>query len=99
MEIIKSIISTIKEQILLHHSDITKPFVIETDASDIGLGGILLQENKIVGIFSYKLHGAEKNYTTTEKELLSIFKTLQHFRTMILGSKVTVKTDYKTFYS
>ncbi|KAF9756168.1 Transposon Tf2-6 polyprotein, partial [Nosema granulosis] len=91
---VDKIISIIKEQIKLHHPDISKPFVVETDASDIGLGGVLLQDDKIVGLFSYKLHKSEKNYTTTEKELLAIVKTLQHFRSMVLGSKITVKTDH-----
>lgn len=37
----------------------------------------------------------KKRYTTTEKELLAIVKALQHFRQLILGDKIIVKTDHK----
>ncbi len=50
-QVISSITDIIRNQILLHHPDTSKPFVLTTDASDIGTGGILTQEDNIVGIF------------------------------------------------
>ncbi|KAF9760652.1 Transposon Tf2-9 polyprotein [Nosema granulosis] len=90
-----SVIKIIKSQIILHHPDLDKEFVLKTDASDEGVGALLYQEEKLVGIYSNKLKAAEKNYTTTEKELLAIIKALKHFKSIILGTRIKVLTDHK----
>ncbi|XP_074297249.1 uncharacterized protein LOC141627954 [Silene latifolia] len=54
--------------------DITKPFEVETNASDYALGGVLLQEGHPVAFESRKLNGAETRYAAQEKELLAIMK-------------------------
>ena len=42
-----------------------------------------------------RFKGAEKNYFTTEKELLSIVRCLEKFRIYILGQPLTIITDNK----
>ena len=62
-----------KETLLLY-PDWNKYFVIHTaDASDYQLGVVISQEVKPIAFFSRKLNKAQKNYTTTEKELLEIY--------------------------
>ncbi|KAF9760655.1 Transposon Tf2-9 polyprotein [Nosema granulosis] len=92
---IKEIVKDIKTNIVLHHPDLENPFTISTDASDEGIGAVLEQEGKVVGLYSHKLQTAEKNYTTTEKELLAIIKALKHFRPIIFGCEILVKTDHR----
>ncbi|KAF9760579.1 Retrovirus-related Pol polyprotein from transposon 17.6 [Nosema granulosis] len=66
-QVMDKILKLIKTQIVLHHPDLSKPFLLKTDASDEGLGATLYQDNKLIGIYSNKLQKSELNYTTTEK--------------------------------
>ena len=42
-----------------------------------------------------RANSSQQNYTTTEKELISIVATLKEFRNIILGHQITVYTDHK----
>ncbi len=57
--------------------DYTKDFILCTDASDIGLGGILMQERNgnahpPIAYASRLCTAAEKNYSITERETLAV---------------------------
>src|SRR5258708_38599950 len=76
--------------------------MVETDASDHAIAGILLvttQDNEIhpVAFFSHSLQGAEKNYDTHDKELLAVFKAFKNWRHFLEGSAkvIDMVTNHK----
>jgi hypothetical protein len=85
----------IAKETLLAYPDFNKKFTIHTDASDFQLGAVITQENKPLAFYSRKLTSSQRNYTTTEKELLSIVETLKEFRNILLGYEIEIFTDHK----
>ena len=70
------------------------------DASDYAIGAVLRQrEDKKAFVIYYAnktLDSAQSNYTTAEKEFLAVVFTLEKFRSYIVGSPVSIFTDYAT---
>ncbi len=64
---------------LAAYPDLNKRFDVYTDASDFQLGPCTIQEGRPVAYFSRKLTKSQQNYTTMEKEMLSIVATLEKF--------------------
>ena len=89
---IKKIVS---REVLLSYPDFSDTFEIHTDASKYQLGAVISQKGRPIAFYSRKLNSAQVNYTTTERELLSIVETLKEFRNILLGQKIRVYTDHK----
>ena len=74
-------------------------FIVNTDASDYGYGAFLEQEidgkNRIISYYSKCYTAAQRNYSTSEKELLSIVKAVEHWKVFLYGKEFTVYTDHQ----
>ena len=77
------------QETLLTYPDWDKHFDIHTDASDYQLGAVISQMGKPIAFFSRKLNSAQQNYTTTEKELLSIAEWLKEFRNIFFAYPIS----------
>ncbi|MGL5900688.1 MAG: RNase H-like domain-containing protein, partial [Lactobacillaceae bacterium] len=90
---IHEIIDEICKGVKLAFPDYTKKFTLECDASDVGIGSVLKQEDKIIGYFSKKLKHSELNYSIVEKEYLAMLLSMIHFEKIIQGNYVEIYTD------
>ena len=80
--------------------DLEKEFILITDASSIAIGAILAQYDtcgklKIISAFSKKMDKAQTNYSVTDKELLGLVKSIDHYRHYLLGREFQLWTDHK----
>lgn len=88
---------------MLKHPDPTIPFVLEVDASEVGVGAILSQRQGCpaklfpCAYFSRKLSEAERNYDVGNRELLAIKAALEEWRHWLEGAQhpFVIYTDHK----
>ena len=83
---------------ILAYPDYTLPFILDTDASQVGTGAVLSQKQKegekVVAYYSKMFSPEEMNYCVTRKELLAIVKAVNHFRPQLYGRKFEIRTDH-----
>ena len=86
---------------ILMAPDFSKAFKLAIDASDIGVGGVLIQEDDQgidhpVSFFSKKLNCHQQKYSTIEKETLALVLALQHFEVYVTAGQFPLKvfTDH-----
>lgn len=72
-----------------------KPLTIQCDASEKGLGTVLLQEGQPLAYASRALSDTEVRYAQIEKELLAIVYSCEKFHQYTYGNHVTVLSDHK----
>ena len=78
---------------VLKFPNFKEQFVFTTDASNQGLRAVLSQNGHPCLFVSRTLNKAEENYTTSEKELLTIVWVMKRLRQHMLGNKFKIQTD------
>lgn len=72
-------------------------FIVDTDASLCGIGGVLSQiqdnQERVISYFSRVLSKPERNYCVTRRELLAMVKSISHFHHYLYGRKFLIRTD------
>jgi len=73
-------------------------YILDTDASNIGIGGMLSQvqdgREKIISFASKKLDKVQQRYSVTRRELLAAVTFMHQFRHYLLGQKFLLRTDH-----
>jgi len=74
-------------------------FILDTDACDSAIGAVLSQiqdgRPRVIAYGSRTLNKAERNYCTTDKELLAVRYFIEYYRQYLLGRPFTVRTDHQ----
>ena len=82
-------------QPVLKYFDVNKPVEIQCDASQHGLGAVLIQDDQPIAYSSRSLTDVEGRYAQIEKEMLSMVHACKKFHPYIFGKEVTVYNDHK----
>jgi hypothetical protein len=81
---------------LLQLLDFNKTFELECDASGIGLGAVLLQDGKPIAYFSEKLSRLILNYSTYDKELYALARTLETWQHYLWSKVLVIHSDHES---
>lgn len=96
--------SDLKEALMktpvLRFPDITKTFILDTDASFDTIGAVLAQRDengkeRVIAYGSHAMNNHERGYCITRKELLAIYYFCNHFKHYLYGKRFELRTDHK----
>ena len=92
----RELIDKVTSAPILVQPDVSRPFKLETDASDFATGAVLSQlcadeKWRPVGFLSKGLNDAERNYPIHDKELLSVMRALKEWRHLLEGATHAVE--------
>jgi hypothetical protein len=73
-----------------------RPFIIETDASDMGIGAVLMQDGHPLAFLSKALGPRSKGLSTYEKEFMAIVLPIQQWRPYLQLAEFYIHTDHKS---
>jgi len=83
---------------VLAYPDPDVPFILDTDASNFGMGAVLSQvqggQERVISYASKSLSKAERRYCTTRKEMLAIVYFTKYFRHYLLGRRFILRSDH-----
>jgi hypothetical protein len=82
--------------LILVMPDMETPFSIYCDASDQGLGFVLMQDGCVVAYASRQLRKHEVNYPTHDLELAAVVHALKIWRHYLMGKRCELYADYKS---
>lgn len=71
--------------------DFQQPFILETDACDIGIGAVLLQVGHLIAYYNKALGPVNHKLSLYEKEFLAIIMAVTKWRSILIKSAKAIK--------
>ena len=95
-ELIKAKLS---EPPIMAHPNFELPFIIDVDASNVGIGCVLSQsidgKERVISYQSHKFSAAERKWSTTDREFYALVVGCKLFRSYVYGRKFQLRTDHQ----
>jgi hypothetical protein len=76
--------------------DFTIPFIVETDASDGGVGAVLMQKDQPIAFLSKALGPVHQKLSIYEKEFLALIMAVERWRPYLQRQEFIIRTDHKS---
>lgn len=76
--------------------DFSKPFTVETDASDLGMWAVLMQEGHPISYLSKAFGDNNKGLSTYEKECMAVLLAVDKWRSYLQQQEFILKTDHRS---
>ena len=88
------------EDPILAYPIANEPFILDTDASNVAAGGVLVQvqggKEKTIAYWSKSWSKSQRNYSVVQRELLAALLAMENFRYYLVGLKdFTLRTDHQ----
>ena len=97
-ESLRKLLGLLMREIVLSFPDFSQPFILTTDACQLGLGAVLAQERDgqqvPISFASRACKGAESNWSARELETLGIVWSVEHFREFLYGKAFVLQSDH-----
>jgi hypothetical protein len=74
--------------------DFQKPFVVETDACDLGIGAVLMQDHHPIAFLSKSLGKQHLSLSIYDKEFLALLMAVERWRPYLQRAEFLIKTDH-----
>jgi hypothetical protein len=73
-------------------------FIVDTNASNVGIGGVISHvqdgQERVTAYYNNTSNKAERNYCITQRKILAIVRTLEHFHKYLYGLQFHLRTDH-----